>query len=152
MQKRHLEWINELASGDVSIDAHIKEFLRNANDYIEAKDSDYRVEKLDKTLGYLIDYSRKHFSAQEEMMRRINYPSVREHIAEHKDFVKQISKLYKQLLVQKNPNSPKDEDYDERGIEGVISDTYDFIINWHDNHMLAGDKRLADYYNYEFKH
>lgn len=151
MEKRHLEWINELSSGDVALDAHIKEFLRNSNDFIDGKDSDFRMEKLDKILGQLIDYSRKHFPAQEEMMRRIEYPSAQEHASEHKEFVRKISKLYKQLLLQKDANAPKDEDYDERGIDGVINDTYDFIIDWHDNHMLTSDKRLADYYNYEYK-
>lgn len=151
MKNRHFEWSKELSSGDVALDTHISEFLRKANEFSDRKDGIDRVEVIDKMLSYLLDYSRQHFPAQEEMMGKIEYPSKSEHAAEHKDFVRKISKFYKQLLLQKNPNAPKDSDYDDRGIDGVISDTYDFIINWHDNHMLAADKRLVNYFNFEYK-
>ena len=151
MEKRHFEWLPVLASGDSVIDAQTKEFLTKVNDFIDTLDSDYRFESLDKVLAFLLDYSRKHFSVQEEMMKRINYPALNEHTTEHKIFLRRISKLYKQLLIQKNPHAPKDEDYDDRGLDGVISDTYDTIISWHDNHMSGTDKRLADFYMYEYK-
>lgn len=45
---------------------------------------------------------------------------------------------------------PADE-YDERGVDGVLTDIADFITDWYHNHMLGADKRLSDYYNYEYK-
>ena len=37
------------------------------------------------------------------------------------------------------------------GVEGVLTDIADFITDWYHSHLLGADKRLSDYYNYEYK-
>ncbi len=147
--KRSLEWIRELESGDVALDNHTRDFIRHANIFIDMRDSTYKEEELDKFLGILTEYSRNHFNAQEEIMKRTHYPSYEEHIAEHKKFIHSVSKLYRVKLNQKKNLSPNDEDFDNRGIDGVIRDTYDFIINWYDNHLLSADRRFYDFLEFE---
>lgn len=61
-----------------------------------------------------------------------------------------VAKLLKKRLLLKRTNVPADE-YDERGVEGVLTDIADFITDWYHSHLLSADKRLSDYYNYEYK-
>lgn len=148
-EKRSLEWLDELESGNAALDRHTKELLHQANIFIDMMSSMYREEQLDKMLGVLTDYSRNHFPAQEEMMKDTRYPAMADHIAEHRRFIHTVSKLYREKLNQKKNLARDDEDFDARGVDGVINDTYDFIIDWYDNHMLSADKRFLDYLKYE---
>lgn len=144
-----LEWIDDLALGDYSIDNHTKEFLRKSNEFIDAKNVGNGEERIDGYLNYLTEYAQKHFEAQEEMMKRINYPSIDDHISEHRMFVRSVAKLLKKRLLLRRESVPSDE-YDERGIDGVINDTADLIRDWYHSHLLGTDKRLYGYYNYEY--
>lgn len=147
--KRALEWAKELESGDSALDNHTKELLRQANIFIDMMESIYKEEQLLKMLSVLTEYSRNHFSSQEDMMKRTRYPGIDDHKAHHRKFIHSVSKLYRIMLNQKKNLSPDDEDYDGRGVDGIIRDTYDFIMDWYDNHMLSADKRFYDYLLYE---
>ena len=138
-----LEWVDDLRLGDYSLDNHTKEFLRFAN-------VGNGEEQLDNVLNHLTEYSHKHFPPQEDLMERIKYPSLDEHKTDHKKFNLGVAKLLKKRLLLKRANVPADE-YDERGVDGVLTDIADFITDWYHSHMLGADKRLSDYYNYEYK-
>ncbi len=145
-----LEWVDDLKMGDYALDNHTKEFLRFANIFIDAKNVGNGEEQLDNVLNHLTEYSHKHFPSQEDLMERIHYPSYDEHKADHKKFNLGVAKLLKKRLLLKRTNVPADE-YDERGVEGVLTDIADFITDWYHSHLLSADKRLSDYYNYEYK-
>ena len=147
--KRGLEWVKELESGDAALDNQTRELLRQANIFMDMMESIYKEEQLIKMLGVLTDYSRNHFRSQEDMMKRTRYPGMDEHTAEHRKFIHSVSKLYRIMLNQKKNLSPDDEDFDGRGVDGIIRDTYDFIMDWYDNHLLSTDKRFYDYLIYE---
>lgn len=151
--KKHiqpLEWSDDLQLGDYALDGHTKEFLRFANMFIDAKNVCTAEGHIDNILNNLTEYSHKHFPLQEDFMTNINYPSADEHKAEHRSFNLGVAKLLKRRILLKMPNIAEDE-YDERGIDGVLSDTADFIIDWYHRHLLGTDKRLYDYYNYEYE-
>ena len=144
------ECVVDVKIGDYSLDSHTKEFLHFANVFIDAKNVGNAEEQLDNTLNRLTDYSHKNFPTQEDLMERIHYPSLDEHKAEHKKFNIGVAKLLKKRLLLKRTNVPADE-YDERGVDGVLTDLADFITDWYHSHLLGADKRLSDYYNYEYK-
>lgn len=152
MSKREevLEWVDELSMGDNSLDSHTKEFLRKANEFIDAKNVGNADERIDGFLDYLSEYAQKHFVAQESLMERIDYPSYTEHIDAHKAFVRSVAKLYKKrLLLRRNSSQVPSDEYDDRGIDGVITDTADMVRDWYHSHLLGFDKTLYDYYKYE---
>ena len=116
-----LEWVDDLKLGDYALDNHTKEFLRFANILIDARNVGNGEEQLDNILNNLTEYSHKHFPSQEDLMERIHYPSFEEHKADHKKFNLGVAKLLKKRLLLKRTNVPADE-YDERGVEGVLTD------------------------------
>ena len=123
-----LEWVDDLRLGDYSLDNHTKEFLRFANVFIDAKNVGNGEEQLDNVLNHLTEYSHKHFPPQEDLMERIKYPSLDEHKTDHKKFNLGVAKLLKKRLLLKRANVPADE-YDERGVDGVLTDIADFITD-----------------------
>ena len=145
-----LEWTDDLTQGDVNLDKQVQEYIKSANMFFDAINDNNAEEYIDKILNELTEYARTHFASQENMMKDIDYPAIDEHQQEHKDFVRNVSKLLKMRLFLKRPKVDDDE-YDERGIAGVIRDTADFIREWFKAHIQVTDKRLADYYILEYK-
>ncbi len=144
-----LEWVDDLEIDD-TLSAHAKEFLNTANTFIHVNNAGRGEEEIDNTLNGLSEYSRKNFPAQEELMESIDYPRFDEHKAEHRKFNLEVAKLLKRRLLVKRSDVPLDE-YDERGIDGILNDLADFINDWYHMHLLGSDKRFADYYNLEYK-
>ena len=147
---RPLEWEEFMAIGEYTLDSHTKEFLRMSNTFIDARNSGTAEEPMDSILNTLTEYSHKHFPAQEELMARINFPSLDEHKAEHKKFNIECAKLLKKRLLLKRTDVPADE-FDERGVYGLITDITDFITDWYHRHLLDADKRFADFYKLEYR-
>lgn len=145
-----LEWVDDLQFGDYSLDNHTKEFLRLANRFIDANNIGNGEDYIDTTLNALTEYSHKHFPSQEDLMNNIHYPSIDEHIAEHRSFNLSVAKLLKRRLLLKRTDIPEDE-RDDLDIEAVLADAANFIVDWYHRHLLGTDKRLSDYYNYEYK-
>lgn len=145
-----LEWTDDLKQGDITLDKQVQEYIKNANLFFDAINDNNAEEFVDKILNSLSEYARTHFASQENMMKDIDYPAMEEHIEEHKDFIRNTSKIFKMRLYLKRPKVDDDE-YDERGIDGVIRDTADFIREWFKAHIQVTDKRLADYYILEYK-
>ncbi len=148
-RRKILEWSDILVSGDYSIDAQTRNFLRYTNEFIEGMDSIEGVEKLEKLLSFLTDYSREHFTLQQSIMDRTNYPSQDLHEQEHTMFIRNVGKLFRMLMNCKKYIQAEDPDYDPRGFEGVITDTYDFLLMWYSDHLCSSDRKFADYVRYE---
>ncbi len=144
-----LEWDETMKIGEYTLDNHTKEFLRISNTFIDARNAGNAEDHIDSILNQFTEYSHKHFPAQEDLMERISYPSLAEHRAEHKRFNIDCAKLLKKRLLLKRSDVPLDE-YDERGAEGLIIDITDFLTDWYHRHLLDADKRLSDYYNFEY--
>ncbi len=147
--RKILEWTDWLQSGDYAIDAQTKNYLRQSNDFIDSMDYASAIDKLDALLSFLTDYSREHFTLQSKMMTDTNYPSKSAHEQDHANFIRNLSKLYKMLMNCKKNIDPSDSDYDPRGYEGVIADTYNFIYMWYEDHMLVSDKKFYEYLKFE---
>lgn len=96
-----LEWTDDLLQGDYSLESHAKEFLHKSNEFIYAMRSGTADDVIDSFLEFLTEYARKHFVAQEEVMRRINFPSIDSHVAEHKRFIRSVASLFKKRLLLK---------------------------------------------------
>lgn len=147
---RTLEWEDFMSIGEYSLDSHAKEFLRISNMFIDARNSGNAEDHIDAILNGLIEYSHKHFPIQEDLMTRIHFPSLVEHKAEHKRFNLECAKLLKKRLLLKRKDVPADE-FDERGVYGLITDITDFITDWYHRHLLDADKRFADFYKLEYR-
>ena len=84
------------------------------------------------TLHATVDYVTVHFSTEERMMDKIQYPDTAKHKREHTDFVKKVMEAQKEL---------------EEGKRGGAIKFVQFLRDWIVSHIAVCDKNMAEYFN-----
>jgi hemerythrin len=85
-----------------------------------------------ETLHATVDYVTNHFSTEERMMEKTQYPDTAKHKKEHADFVKKVMESQKEL---------------EEGKRGVAIKFVQFLKDWIVSHIAVCDKTMAEYFN-----
>ena len=84
-----LSWREQMSLNYPPLDDEHKAFLEKINLAAEGlRERD--VAKMEVMFEACYDYVRNHFSHEEDIMERINYPELEEHIASHQLFIKNI--------------------------------------------------------------
>ena len=84
------------------------------------------------TLRELATYTVTHFRAEEELMRKTNYPELAAHQAEHQRFVARVTELTKDL---------------QAGGHVTSIDLVDFIKDWLAHHIQQTDRSYSAHMN-----
>ncbi len=79
-------------------------------------------------LKRLIDYTRSHFSAEDNLMVEHKYPDIAAHRKQHSDLIAKVDALQSDVKAGKQLVGPK---------------TVMFLQNWLVDHILKSDKKLA---------
>lgn len=88
----HLHWSSDLDTGIEIIDRQHRrliEYLNELNDAIGQRDADGVKHVLDE----LVDYTLSHFSFEEELMEKANYPFFKAHKRVHEIFTKRVNEF-----------------------------------------------------------
>ena len=89
-----------------------------------------KYDQLVSILDELKDYTKTHFTHEEEYMESIDYQAIFIQKAQHKAFIQKLESL-------------NYEDMDENQ-EGTISDILSFLTDWLVNHIVKLDKLLTE--------
>ncbi len=92
-----IEWTDDLATGSEIIDNQHKELFRKMNDLMNACRHGVGKTKVRNTLQFLDDYIVYHFTEEESLMAKYNYPQAPHHISEHQIFSANFYELKKQF-------------------------------------------------------
>ena len=84
------------------------------------------------TLGELATYAVTHFRAEEELLRRTNYPGFAAHQAEHQKFVEKVSQLTEDLQAGRNASPIA---------------LLGFVEDWLAEHIRRTDRSYSAYLN-----
>jgi hemerythrin len=79
----------------------------------------------------LYQYTRTHFSHEESLMRRLDYPDTDEHVKQHDDLISQLDEF--------SQNIAKDN--------LIKADLEEFISLWFLTHIATFDTKLAAFLN-----
>lgn len=96
------------------------------NDFLQDK-SDQIVHLVSE----LINYTKLHFSHEEAYQKSINYPYIKEHAAQHRQF--------EDSLVQIDLDEVEN-DFDSQN--ETVERLLDFLVNWLINHILKVDRNI----------
>ncbi|MCP4460296.1 MAG: hemerythrin family protein [Cytophagales bacterium] len=77
----------------------------------------------------LVKYTKTHFSGEEVLFEKFNYPETEEHKAEHQRFVDEIQDIQSQL---------------EKGKMGMPVHVFKFLKSWLIDHILGSDKKYVE--------
>ncbi|HHW56829.1 MAG TPA: hemerythrin family protein [Clostridia bacterium] len=127
-----MKWTKALSVGNEIIDNQHKELIQRVNDVLEACNKQKGKEKIEEVMKFLKDYTVKHFSDEENLMKKYQYPSYEEHKKIHEDFVKKVDEL--------------DEKIKKEGINlSIIMFVNKTLVDWLINHISKEDKKVGEH-------
>lgn len=86
-----------------------------------------------RLVSELIDYTRVHFSHEEDYQKSINYPYIEQHAAQHRQFEDSLLAIDVDAL-------ENDLEGQNEAVEGIL----EFLVNWLINHIKKVDKLLVE--------
>jgi hemerythrin len=126
-----ITWSDKFSVQVKQLDEQHKKLIEILNRLHDAMKVGKGKEILEEVLGSLIIYTRKHFAAEEELMKVNNYPGYAVHKQEHNQLVVQV------LDVQKQTQA------------GVVlsQQVMSFLKNWLETHIQGTDKKYGPFLN-----
>lgn len=125
-----IRWQNNLSVGIELIDNQHKQWIEHYNNIVESIASQQDRTQISKTLGFLIDYTERHFSAEEKYMSANKYAGLQEHKAKHDELRSTLATLVKE--------------FEEEGATTQLSKAVDtFLGNWLIKHIQEVDMRFG---------
>lgn len=132
-RKMAIVFDDSLRTENELIDTQHQELISRVNKLTE--DCKVGAEKVVavQTLGFLMDYTNKHFADEEKLQEEHVYPLLDAHKAQHAAFVKAVEELEEMLVEEEGPT--------EAFVEAVKKNVVDWLLN----HICVWDKQLAQF-------
>ncbi len=131
MQSKFM-WDSTLATGFQEVDLQHKKLVAIIEEVrlaLESEAKDYTI-AISKAVKSLMDYTEYHFSEEESLMKKHEYPSIEAHKKEHAAFVSRVKEL---LITVNSQNKEAGEKF------------YSFLGTWLFAHIARSDKAWAVY-------
>jgi hemerythrin len=125
-----ITWSDSYTVNSAPIDAQHKKLFGLINDLHDAMLQGKGKDILGTTLDALMDYTKVHFSAEEQMLEKLKYPELDVQKAEHAIFIKKITEMQ---TLQKT------------GKLVLTMPVLEFLKSWLSNHILKNDKKYSTY-------
>lgn len=125
-----IEWNEKLKTGNSNIDNQHQELFRRFDSLLAACNQRKGKEEVQNLLLFLGDYVKTHFSMEEALQKKHNYPGYHDHKKEHDGFVLELQRLDGQLQ-QEGVSFP------------LVIQTNQTMINWLIKHINMMDKEMA---------
>lgn len=129
----YAEFTDTLITGNKTIDSQHKELIEKMNNLLQNCETNKELTSAIRTLNYLSDYTDFHFKEEEQLQRDIDYPGMKEHLAQHRAFEQTIQELHDMLVEDEGP-SP-----------AFVKAVEENIVNWFYNHIQSYDRSVAEY-------
>ncbi len=126
-----IKWDESIMIGIPAVDRQHKRLIDLINQlYREMKKGSRNNSVASKVMDELIDYTKVHFSDEEKLQEKADYPDRDKHHDIHEDLVNQV------LLWKNRVDSGKSM---------IVTDLMDFLKGWLVNHILGTDKKYVPY-------
>ena len=128
--RSYIEWDDRYSVGIDSIDRQHKRLVNLINQLKTAVDYSTGEEFEREALDELVDYTKTHFSYEEELMEKYGYPDYEPHKAQHRKMIKQVEEVLAEY----------EEDHDR-----AMQHALDFLKEWLINHINGTDKEYSEF-------
>jgi hemerythrin len=133
-------WSKGLETGVDVLDAQHRKYLELVSNYLHkaagSTEDSANLFELAETLDFLRQYAAEHFTAEEAVMERVNFPDYELHKQEHLFFLKHVDELYQEMLVN---------GYGEK----LALEVHFYIAEWFIEHIQLSDVKLVEFLNQE---
>ena len=132
----NVEWTTDLESGIDVLDAQHRRYFDLLNDFFqeaaESSSTPEAISDLAKRFDFLRQYAVEHFSTEQEIMERAEYPDAELHEKAHLYFLNHVGELYEQLKT--------------RGYSPELAREVNFYtIEWFIKHIRMTDMELVKF-------
>ncbi len=126
-----LNWDDSLSVRVTSIDNQHKKLIAMINDFYEGIVKGSSTEGLVKLIAAMKNYTVEHFTHEEGVMKKINYPDFPAHKKQHELFVAKVAEV---------------EEKTKSGKLVLSVEITNFLKDWLKNHINVTDKKYSDYF------
>ncbi|MBF0416276.1 MAG: bacteriohemerythrin [Magnetococcales bacterium] len=127
-----LSWREEFGINNAQMDVHHKKLVEIANSIIEILRSTQDRHSLERAFEGLVDYTKYHFAAEENLMRQYHYPDLERHQRIHHVLVAQVMD-YREKMTKLD------------SLGGVVFEK--FFFDWIVGHILNEDRKYSIFLN-----
>jgi hemerythrin-like metal-binding protein len=124
----YFEWTPEIAVGHARMDDDHKQLFALAEAVVEPLFATAEHQPKETSLAALIDFARRHFTYEQELMRTSGYPEAEAHANFHTLLLRELETYFAKVHVGANTNPA-----------GLIA----YLWNWLVVHMQTADRQLA---------
>lgn len=123
-------WDKSLETGNITIDGQHKSIIEAINNLLDSCSKGKGRSEVENTLKFLQDYVAKHFSDEEKLQIKSNYPDYKAHKEKHDAFTKTVSDIVQEF------------NKDGASIQLVAKVNYS-VAGWLISHIKSEDKKVA---------
>lgn len=125
-----IAWGPGLVVGIPLIDQQHEELIGRLNALARAISGGEGETEIQRTLGFLMEYVKCHFAAEEGIMEAAGYPELPEHKCQHQEFVRTLDRL--------------EEEFREEGSTKILAESLNtLLVNWLLAHIGKVDPQFA---------
>jgi len=126
------EWNDSYKVGVENFDEQHKKLFHLLNTLFKGIKEGKKKETMGQVLNELLEYTIYHFSAEEELMEKHQYPELARHKLEHENFTGKVERYYEGF---------------HTGIAPLTADVLGFLVSWLKNHIAETDKHYSSFFN-----
>lgn len=123
-------WDKSLETGNLEIDSQHRSLVGAVNNLLDACSQGKGRVEVEQTLKFLQDYVVKHFSDEEKLQIKSNYPDYKAHKEKHEAFKKEVNAIA--------------EEYKKGGATiQLVAKVNSSVAGWLISHIKSEDKKVA---------
>ena len=130
--KHGIAWDDGLLTGNALVDMQHQRIFKRLSDLVQACEDGSDIEKLQDTLGYLVNHTVRHFVDEEALLIEHEYPDYEFHKNEHEAFRDEVTDLVRRFKA--SGSSAK-----------LSNDVNKSVVRWLVNHIQTEDKIVSEY-------
>jgi len=126
-----ISWNQDLSVQVAQFDNQHRELVRLINELHDAMAQRKGSEVLGKVLSSLVDYTTKHFAAEEKLMKQHSYPGYLSHKMEHDTLTRKALEIKTKF---------------DSGKMVVSVELMNFLKDWLTKHIMGLDKKYSSFF------
>lgn len=123
-----LKWDQSLSVECELIDNQHRELINLVNELESSISTGLSSELLGRSLKFIVNYTRYHFSAEEELMKSIGYQELNRHKQIHDDLIQKVIDILKLMKEGHDPD---------------FLDLVNYFITWVKKHVMEEDQKIG---------
>ncbi len=126
-----MQWKSQYSTGVSQIDIEHRNLVNMITKLQNSLDEGLITHETGIVLKELVDYTKYHFTSEENFMQQIKFPEYEKHKELHVDLTNQIIEILQNL---------------KKGQRITSIDLIDFLKDWLQKHIIDEDKKIGKYY------